>query len=279
MKLCPQCDFIYEDDQSLCDMDGSELINHSGPVVLEGSSHRASTQLEENPWAAESLSVSGVVAQQAPSETRPAARFEQRSQRRSEWKRFALTAAAVILGVLLFLVYHLSRQNISKPETQNLKLDAPSAVSTSPVAPAASDAPAAVNPSSEALAQHASEAAAANVSNEAAENNAKSANMNAPSGRARNVKVPSPSPASSPPPSRELAANKSQPANVGATKDANVGRHEPVAPPKAAGDGKPATHIAQNQPKVVKPEDPKAKKESKVSSFFKKAGRVLKKPF
>lgn len=25
MKRCPQCDFIYEDDQSLCDMDGRQL--------------------------------------------------------------------------------------------------------------------------------------------------------------------------------------------------------------------------------------------------------------
>jgi hypothetical protein len=26
MKLCPQCDFIYEDDQIVCDMDGKELV-------------------------------------------------------------------------------------------------------------------------------------------------------------------------------------------------------------------------------------------------------------
>ena len=26
MKLCPQCDFIYEDEQSFCDMDGNELF-------------------------------------------------------------------------------------------------------------------------------------------------------------------------------------------------------------------------------------------------------------
>ena len=26
MKLCPQCDFIYEDDQTVCDMDGKELV-------------------------------------------------------------------------------------------------------------------------------------------------------------------------------------------------------------------------------------------------------------
>ena len=33
MKLCPQCDFIYEDDQSVCDMDGKELVSDSAPVV------------------------------------------------------------------------------------------------------------------------------------------------------------------------------------------------------------------------------------------------------
>jgi hypothetical protein len=26
MKLCPKCDFIYEDDQGFCDMDGKELV-------------------------------------------------------------------------------------------------------------------------------------------------------------------------------------------------------------------------------------------------------------
>jgi len=26
MKLCPQCEFIYEDDQNLCDMDGEALV-------------------------------------------------------------------------------------------------------------------------------------------------------------------------------------------------------------------------------------------------------------
>jgi hypothetical protein len=26
MKRCPQCEFIYEDDQSLCDMDGIRLV-------------------------------------------------------------------------------------------------------------------------------------------------------------------------------------------------------------------------------------------------------------
>ncbi len=30
MKRCPECDFIHEDDERLCAMDGAELVNHSG---------------------------------------------------------------------------------------------------------------------------------------------------------------------------------------------------------------------------------------------------------
>src|SRR5262245_10335273 len=35
MKRCPQCEFIYEDDQSHCDMDGTRLIhdNHKLPKL------------------------------------------------------------------------------------------------------------------------------------------------------------------------------------------------------------------------------------------------------
>jgi hypothetical protein len=34
MKRCPQCEFIYEDDQSLCDMDGEELSYDPRPLSL-----------------------------------------------------------------------------------------------------------------------------------------------------------------------------------------------------------------------------------------------------
>src|SRR5258705_5228975 len=37
MKLCPQCDFIYEDDQLFCDMDGKELVHNSAPVGTDQS--------------------------------------------------------------------------------------------------------------------------------------------------------------------------------------------------------------------------------------------------
>lgn len=32
MKRCPQCEFIYEDDQSHCDMDGTRLTRHAHPL-------------------------------------------------------------------------------------------------------------------------------------------------------------------------------------------------------------------------------------------------------
>ena len=40
MKLCPQCDFIYEDEQGLCDMDGKELVYHPAPVAIQQSAMR-----------------------------------------------------------------------------------------------------------------------------------------------------------------------------------------------------------------------------------------------
>ncbi|HEV2826059.1 MAG TPA: hypothetical protein VGW76_00550 [Pyrinomonadaceae bacterium] len=35
MKLCPQCDFIYEDNQGFCDMDGQELVHDSAAGVVD----------------------------------------------------------------------------------------------------------------------------------------------------------------------------------------------------------------------------------------------------
>jgi hypothetical protein len=37
MKLCPQCEFIYEDDQSFCDMDGNALVKDSGALAFAGT--------------------------------------------------------------------------------------------------------------------------------------------------------------------------------------------------------------------------------------------------
>ena len=42
MKRCPLCDFIYEDDQSLCDMDGIELVHDRGALVPANAAARGS---------------------------------------------------------------------------------------------------------------------------------------------------------------------------------------------------------------------------------------------
>lgn len=117
MKRCPQCQFIYEDDQSLCDMDGVGLLT--------------SQLLPDTGFAA--IQVASLVA----------------SSRMSQWRSFALPAVgAVILGVVLFLVYYVSThptapQNIHYSSDQ-VTADSQSAASqsapnpnlTQPAAPA-----------------------------------------------------------------------------------------------------------------------------------------------
>ena len=41
MKRCPQCEFIYEDDQSLCDMDGILLVFDSQKLPKQGKSKKS----------------------------------------------------------------------------------------------------------------------------------------------------------------------------------------------------------------------------------------------
>jgi hypothetical protein len=41
MKRCPQCEFIYEDDQSLCDMDGILLVFDSQKLPKQGKSQKS----------------------------------------------------------------------------------------------------------------------------------------------------------------------------------------------------------------------------------------------
>src|SRR5205823_5291414 len=150
------------------------------------------------------------------------------------------------------------RQDVSKPETQNSKLEAPPVLSPSPETPAATEATAAVSPSSEAIAQEASDAAAAKVSNSPEENvdQSKTTDSSISASHTRNLKVQSSSPDSSASPYREFAANKSKPENITPPREASVGKHEPVVPKEPA-TTRPSAPMAQNQPKVVKPEDPK----------------------
>ena len=285
MKLCPQCDFIYEDDQSLCDMDGRELVYYPGPGPLETNSQSALTQVQENPWAAESLSVSGTVARPARSATKSAPKAEKKSEKKSKKnsggvagrKRIALVATAMVLGVLALMVYYISSRHTSPSASANVAT--PSTLSPLPESSVDTNSTAAVNSSAPELAQKASEAAAASVSDDNSVDHAKNDTSAISSSHTRNFKESSTPSESAVSADRELGANKSRAENIAAPKEASVVKHEPVIAQKESAAAKPATPVAQSRPGVVKPEDPKAKKDSKVGSFFKRAGQILKKPF
>lgn len=51
MKRCPECDFVYEDEQSLCDMDGSRLDFDSQPLPrLQALVPAQTAVIEKNFW-------------------------------------------------------------------------------------------------------------------------------------------------------------------------------------------------------------------------------------
>ena len=109
MKRCPQCDFVYENDQSLCDMDGGELVHVPTPRPL---------------------SENDAVATAGPP-TKPRRR-----------KYAVLLVAGIILGAVLFPVYYVSTHQAA-PQNTNHSLvtvtagpqSAPDLVLATPVAP------------------------------------------------------------------------------------------------------------------------------------------------
>lgn len=65
MKLCPQCDFIYEDNQRFCDMDGKQLVHEHAPVATEQSgapqTNRISPPARSRTWRFPVPAIAGVV--------------------------------------------------------------------------------------------------------------------------------------------------------------------------------------------------------------------------
>ena len=222
MRRCPVCDFIYEDDDKLCAMDGTGLVNHSGPLA-EGS-----------------------LPLVPPTN----------SHRRG----LTLIASGVILAVALFLYFHnVSRRNIlqsnpgaaktshpSQPGDRNpvvfipVEAASPSITPSSPFnsTPAKTDAPRKsyrVRPSDD----------------------------NNPF-RAVPVETATPLP-------RPLASFTPARAKVDVASDKSVS--SPMKP------SLPLSDPSATPKKDVKPPDSNQQNESKITSFLKKAGRVLKKPF
>ena len=61
MKVCPQCEFIYEDDQRLCDMEGAELVYDPAPRALAVASDPAGPMVNSRWRRFETTAVIGVV--------------------------------------------------------------------------------------------------------------------------------------------------------------------------------------------------------------------------
>src|SRR5882724_12153660 len=108
MKRCPLCDFIYEDEQNLCDMDGIELVADSGPLSHSGITAIAVTHVPVLPT-------------------------------QSWGRRFAIPGvAAVILSAVLFQVY-----SVSKRRSEDLHGPQSAGYSSEQVAPNAAPVPSA----------------------------------------------------------------------------------------------------------------------------------------
>ncbi len=58
MKRCPQCEFIYEDDQSHCDMDGMRLCHESQPLPKLQALITATEQAEKPKWRNRNVTLS-----------------------------------------------------------------------------------------------------------------------------------------------------------------------------------------------------------------------------
>ena len=205
MKRCPLCDFIYEDEQSLCDMDGYELVADSGLLSR--------------------LDNTTTVPAELPRPT-------------SSWgRRLAFsTVATVILGAVLFLVYYVPTHRTVRQSNYS-----PTKVTTgSQSGQTLSPAVEAMTTASPTNVPQSSPSPESEKPNEQAEDNTSSSETLAPS--------TSPSPA----PKR-------------AEKKHKIATAQPVG--------------ANQENRFKRQEHPDEKKDSKISSFLKKTGRILKKPF
>jgi hypothetical protein len=81
MQRCPQCEFIYEDDQSRCDMDGAELVYDSHPLPrLQALAVTTTSEVTPKPT----------------------------------WRRVVPFAAALVLAIVMALVYYVSVSRSSR---------------------------------------------------------------------------------------------------------------------------------------------------------------------
>lgn len=256
MKLCPQCAFIYEDAQTFCDMDGKELVPDSPPVV-ESAAEPAKLTIDLPP--------------------------------RSSSRRLRILAIAIVISVTLLagiLLAQLGWQSSAASpvrEVPPIPLPVTSDLNTSP---------------SQVADKLQDENSLENVAADNAET-AESASSRSALAPASGLRSVSSGAGSNPTPvvlrltngatikADEVWVRKDgvwyrQGGLITFLKHSQVKSVErPGAAPPRSNDqrNQPQPVLVQNQPQTVRPPVTTVKKDSRVTSFLKKTGRVLKKPF
>jgi hypothetical protein len=124
MKVCSQCQFIYEDDQERCDMDGAELVYEPTlERVFQNNASKAKSELERPARARLIIPLSR--SPQPETSTAPPNVFVARG-------RLALQiTAGIVLAVIAFTAFYASARlfqtraqtSAGTRETQNPKLE------------------------------------------------------------------------------------------------------------------------------------------------------------
>lgn len=280
MKHCPQCDFIYEDDQSVCDMDGKELV--PSPAIV--SDQDLATQVSATP-----VPVSDVPVESAG----------------RRWRNFALLTLFVL--ATLILVIYLARAN----QIRSLRAPASESSTDRSAGPAQPTSEATVGkPSSSELVSTQTPAVDGALSEQSPEQPgelssaerdqaaASSASSTAKEALAHTRLTPGPVSAGAP------LGNGRGPVIVRLNNGAAIRADEAWEKregiwyrqggvvtflkrsevrtierlPSPAARSKPAVNNAAEKTRQTEP-PADTKKESKVTSFLKKTGRILKKPF
>ena len=294
MKLCPQCEFIYEDDQSFCDMDGKELVY--GLSTLAFDDNTVPTSSQPNGQAATTASLTATLSASQPT--------------RSQFKWAALAAlAGIIFVALLFVVYYArthqprsANANQASKQTASESLNEPAPPATGaqdPASDSAAAAPASVDPtpeqeSAESTAVTASALPSLSPSPRGSINRGRLANPVSAGGSDNRAPVIVWLRNGSSIKADEAWEKKEgiwyrQAGMVTFLKRSQVRTIQRLAPanPRSklvainAGDKnrRAENNTAQNQPRVVKPQAAETKKESRMTSFLKRTGQILKKPF
>jgi hypothetical protein len=308
MKLCSRCQFIYEDDQECCDMDGAELVYE--PTLQGGSQtttlESALSALRTPKPASPRIPLSN--SPQAETFTAPPAVFAFAA---SKSLRLPM-AAGVFLVVLVFVAYYAApalfsttpQASANSVETQNPNPQSVPAAgkdgdNNSSSSPASDQSPSPESPSSSPSSQAPTNSAApssslnpevyqvASTTEPLSARNLRTAHATGRTRSASDNRLTIPRLAQVTtlprvPPLRSLPPANPEKKNLGsASADAReyVTQREVIQRPAVIQNENQKLAVAGAKPASYRPAGADEKKQSRFGSFLKKTGRILSKPF